>query len=255
MVSFAVGQMQILINEIDGERSRCCGNGEGAAGCGRKMDDRRQRTGGRSEVAITLGSDLRLGASTPGSTAAPALSLPERGRPRLSSPTAPRRVCTREPTFHHPQSTSLGQSCLLSFSSLVCRYLAHPGSPGAVRNPFPRPSHPKPQRRGLPGGSPAGGMFGHPGPRPAGLGASPGTGRAQPPGLELPRSHLLPLPPCFWLPRSGQKAHLNVKHGLRPPRPHLGTRMNWAALNFRAAETASAGQEDFLGRVFLRLSF
>lgn len=38
------------------------------------MDDRRQRSGGRLEVAIALGSDLRLGPSAPGSTAAPALS-------------------------------------------------------------------------------------------------------------------------------------------------------------------------------------
>lgn len=60
MVSFTPGQMQILINEIDGERSQAAGTEQGLLESGREMDDQQQRTWGRSEVTITLRAHLQL---------------------------------------------------------------------------------------------------------------------------------------------------------------------------------------------------
>lgn len=100
MVSFTLGQMQILINEIDGERSQAAGTEKGLLERGRKMDDQWQRTWGRSEVTVTLRSHLQLAPSVTDAarapTAAPALPLPDHGQPlpALSRGPTPRRVTT-----------------------------------------------------------------------------------------------------------------------------------------------------------------
>lgn len=104
MVSFTPGQMQILINEIDGEGSRAAGTEKGLPESGRKMDDQQQRTWGRSEVTVTLRSNLQLAASATDTarapTAAPALSLPNRRQPSPALSHGPTPRCVTPLPLH-----------------------------------------------------------------------------------------------------------------------------------------------------------
>lgn len=174
MVSFTPGQMQILINEIDGERLRAAGTEKGLLESGREMDDQRQRTWGRSEVTVTLRSDLQLAPSTADAarapTAAPALSLPDGGQPLPALSRGPTPRCATAVHLHTrlvrarafsqvaipkrspaEQGASLPKSYLVSFCSLP---LPCPSRlPGSHQRPFPeaRPPRSHPPQNPAPG--------------------------------------------------------------------------------------------------------